>query len=126
MIITIDGTAASGKSTVGARLAEALDYLYFDTGVMYRAVTWAVLEHNIDPHIVDQVSNVAETLVIEVQPNSLNNKSNDGRQYTVLADGQDITWAIRNSNVELYVSLVSSYPRVHAYGLVTHPLDEGH
>ena len=42
-IIAIDGPAASGKSTLGRRLAEALGYLFFDTGVMYRAVTWQAL-----------------------------------------------------------------------------------
>ena len=46
--IAIDGTAASGKSTVGELLARSLDYLYFDTGVMYRAVTWATLARAID------------------------------------------------------------------------------
>jgi cytidylate kinase len=106
--ITIDGTAASGKSTVGALLAEILDYLYFDTGVMYRAVTWAVLDRNVDPNNIDDVSKIAETLLIDVKPDG----PDDGRQYTVLADGEDITWAIRSPNVEQYVSLVSSYPRV--------------
>ena len=43
-IIAIDGPAASGKSTLGLRLAQALHYLFFDTGVMYRAVTWLVLK----------------------------------------------------------------------------------
>ena len=42
-IIAIDGPAASGKSTLGFRLADALGYLYFDTGLMYRAVTWVAL-----------------------------------------------------------------------------------
>ena len=106
--ITIDGTAASGKSTVGALLAESLDYLYFDTGVMYRAVTWAVLDRGIDANDTDGASEVAEILVIDVKPDG----SDDGRQYTVLADGEDITWAIRRPDVEQYVSLVSSYPRV--------------
>jgi cytidylate kinase len=108
VIITIDGTAASGKSTVGALLAEALDYLYFDTGVMYRAVTGAVLDQNIASKNIDGASEVAEILVIDVKPNG----PDDGHQYTVLADGKDITWDIRNPNVEQYVSLVSSYPRV--------------
>ena len=106
--ISIDGTAASGKSTVGALLAETLDYLYFDTGVMYRAVTWAVLNQNIDPNDIDGASKIAESLVIDVKPDG----PDDGRQYTVLADGEDITWAIRQPDVEQYVSLVSSYPRV--------------
>ncbi|MDI9549083.1 MAG: (d)CMP kinase, partial [Chloroflexota bacterium] len=47
-VITIDGPAASGKSTVGYALAQALDYLFLDTGVMYRAVTWAALRRSLD------------------------------------------------------------------------------
>lgn len=108
--IAIDGSAASGKSTVGARLAQRLGYLYFDTGVMYRAVTWAVLSRKINPEKVEVVSELAEKLLIEVKPNG----PQDGRLYTVLADGQDITWQIRSPEVEAYVSLVSSYPRVRA------------
>lgn len=108
--IAIDGSAASGKSTVGARLAQRLGYLYFDTGVMYRAVTWAVLSRKINPENVETVSELAEKLLIEVKPNG----PQDGRLYTVLADGQDITWQIRSPEVEAYVSLVSSYPRVRA------------
>jgi cytidylate kinase len=47
-IIAIDGPAASGKSTLGYKLAQALGYLYFDTGVMYRAVTWLALKRGVD------------------------------------------------------------------------------
>lgn len=108
--IAIDGTAASGKSTVGALLAEMLGYLYFDTGVMYRAVTWAALERNLDVEDVEQVSQVAETLEIRVKPDG----PDDGRQYTVLADGQDVTWEIRSPAVEAAVGRVSAYPRVRA------------
>jgi cytidylate kinase len=108
--IAIDGSAASGKSTVGASLARRLGYLYFDTGVMYRAVTWAVLARGINPAAVDPVGDLAENLLIEVKPNG----PEDGRQYTVLADGQDITWQIRSPEVEAHVSRVSSYPRVRA------------
>lgn len=106
--IAIDGFAGSGKSTSAALLAKVLGYLYFDTGVMYRAVTWAVLDRAIDPHDVKEVSKLAESLVIDVCPGG----ADDGRQYTVLGDGQDITWAIRRPEVEAYVSLVSSYPGV--------------
>lgn len=106
--IAIDGFAGSGKSTAAARLAEALGYLYFDTGVMYRAVTWAILERGIDPRDEERVSEVAEALIIDVVAEG----PDDGRQFTVLADGVDITWAIREPAVEANVSLVSSYPRV--------------
>jgi cytidylate kinase len=107
-IIAIDGTAASGKSTVGAALAQRLGYLFFDTGVMYRAVTWAVLERNIEVHDIAQVSKLAELLVIDVTPDG----EDDGRQATVLVDGRDVTWEIRRPEVDQAVSQISSYPRV--------------
>jgi cytidylate kinase len=106
--IAIDGSAASGKSTLGALLAQRLGYLFFDTGVMYRAVTWAVLDRHIDPAKIEPVSELAENLRIEVKPDGLD----DSRQYTVLVDNQDITWQIRRPEVEAHVSRVSSYPRV--------------
>lgn len=109
-IITIDGPAASGKSTLGARLAQALGYLYFDTGVMYRAVTWVALERQIA--IVDEaaVSRLAEQLSIDIREPSLP----DGRACDVLADGQDITWQTRRPEVDANVSPVSAYAGVRA------------
>lgn len=106
--IAIDGPAASGKSTVGECLADRLDYLYFDTGVMYRAVTWAALERDIDIEDEGAVTVLAERLEIRVTDVT----EDDGRQYTVLADGNDVTWAIRSPKVDAYVSAVSAYPGV--------------
>ncbi len=108
LIIAIDGSAASGKSTLGSTLAQKLHYLYLDTGVMYRAVTWAALHHNIAPSDEPAVSTLAETMSLEIVPPT----KNDGRQATVLVDGTDITWHIRTPEVDAHVSLVSSYPRV--------------
>lgn len=107
-IIAIDGFAGSGKSTAGALLAHDLGYLYFDTGVMYRAVTWAALDQQIEPGNEAQVSSLAENLIIEVEPDG----PADGRQYTVRANGRDVTWEIRRPEIETYVSRVASYPRV--------------
>ncbi|MHB1296137.1 MAG: (d)CMP kinase [Anaerolineae bacterium] len=106
--IAIDGPAASGKSTVGARLADKLGYLYFDTGVMYRAVTWAALDRGVAIDDEAGVTRLAETLAIEVVLPAVD----DGRQYTVLADGQDITWKIREPAVNRNVSPVSAYKGV--------------
>ncbi len=103
--IAIDGPAASGKSTVGEALAARLDYLYFDTGVMYRAVTWAALGRGVDIEDEEAVTEVAEQLEIAVEEPT----DDDGRQYTVLADGIDITWAIRKPEVDANVSAVSAY-----------------
>jgi cytidylate kinase len=106
--ISIDGPAASGKSTLAERLAERLGYLYFDTGVMYRAVTLAVLERGLAPGDEGRVSQLAEEVEIDVRPPSVP----DGRQYDVILDGQDVTWALRRPEVETHVSLVSMYSGV--------------
>ena len=108
MTIAIDGPAASGKSTIGECLADRLDYLYFDTGVMYRAVTWAVLERGIDIEDEEAVTALAERLEIRVTDVT----EHDGRQYTVLADGVDVTWALRSPEVDAHVSVVSAYSGV--------------
>ena len=106
--IAIDGPVASGKSTVGQRLAQRLDYLYFDTGVMYRAVTWAAIRRDVPIENEPGVSELAEKVVIMVSRPTVD----DGRQYDVYADGEDITWAIRSPEVEGSVSPVSAYPDV--------------
>jgi cytidylate kinase len=108
--ITIDGPAASGKSTIGGLLAQRLGYVYFDTGVMYRAVTWAALERGIRIEDETGITALAERLAVDVVLPAVD----DGRQYTVLADGQDVTWEIRRPEVDRGVSLVSAYPGVRA------------
>jgi cytidylate kinase len=109
-IIAIDGPAASGKSTVAQRLAQDLGYLYFDTGVMYRAVTLAAM--NTLNSVQDErlVQDLAERIQIDVLPPSVA----DGRMYDVLLDGEDVTWKIRQPEVERHVSQVSAYPGVRA------------
>jgi len=108
--ITIDGPAASGKSTLGGLLAQRLGYLYFDTGVMYRAVTWAALEKGIPIDDEEAISHLAKEIVIETLPPVVD----DGRQYTVLVDGRDVTWDLRRPEVDQAVSPVSAYPGVRA------------
>ena len=107
-IIAIDGPAASGKSTIGSLLAKRLGYLYFDTGVMYRAVTWAALQRKVPIEDESGVSALAEAIHIEVTCPTVE----DGRQYTVLVDDQDVTWAIRQPEVDHGVSPVSAYAGV--------------
>jgi cytidylate kinase len=109
-IIAIDGPAASGKSTLGARLAKYLDYLYFDTGVMYRAVTWLALQRGLEIGDEAGVTSVAEAVRIDVGPPSVE----DGRSCDVRADGRDITWETRRPEVDANVSAVSAYAGVRA------------
>lgn len=107
-IIAIDGPAASGKSTLGQKLAQALGYLYFDTGVMYRAITWLALKQGLEISDEAAITQLAESTPIDVRPPSVQ----DGRAYDVILDTQDITWEIRSAEVEAYVSPVSAYAGV--------------
>ncbi len=107
-IVAIDGPAASGKSTLGYRLAEALGYLFFDTGAMYRAVTWLAMERGLD--LMDEVSvtGLAGKASIDIKPAS----KSDGRACDVLVEGRDVTWEIRRRKIDASVSIVAAYPGV--------------
>jgi cytidylate kinase len=106
--IAIDGPAASGKSTIGYHLSQHLDYLFLDTGVLYRAVTWAALAHDIPIEDEEQVTELAREVDIEVEPPT----QDDGRQSTVRVAGRDVTWELRSPEVDAEVSPVSAYPGV--------------
>ncbi|MCK6567806.1 MAG: (d)CMP kinase [Anaerolineales bacterium] len=107
-IIALDGPAASGKTTVGRRLAETLGYLFFDTGIMYRAVTWIALDHDMDAGDEALITQMAQSAQIDIRPPS----QNDGRACDVIIRGRDVTWDIRSGDVEAKVSAVSAYPGV--------------
>lgn len=107
-VIAIDGPAGSGKTTLASMLAQTLDYLYLDTGEMYRALTWAALRDQVDIEDRGAVTRLAQRVEIDVQPS----KIADGRVNDVLLDGQDVTWEIRQPEVESKVSIVAAYPGV--------------
>jgi cytidylate kinase len=107
-IIAIDGPAGSGKSTIGKHLADSLGYLYFDSGVMYRAVTLAAIQRDMPIDDEDTITRLAEEIQIDVRVAS----ADDGRGYDVLLEGKDITWDIRQPGVDAQVSIVSAYPGV--------------
>jgi cytidylate kinase len=107
-IIAIDGPAASGKSTVGKKLADELGYLFFDTGLMYRAITWIALKRRVSISDEPAMTQLAEDTEIDIRPPS----QDDGRYCDILAEEQDITWEIRRPEVEAHVSQVSAYPGV--------------
>lgn len=104
-IIAIDGPAAAGKSTLGRRLADSLGYMFFDTGVMYRALTWLALERGIDLQDEEAVTALAREASIDVLPAS----KPDGRACDVILEGRDITWEIRRHEVDANVSVVAAY-----------------
>ena len=107
-VITIDGPASSGKSTLGQKLAEKLGYLYFDTGCLYRAVTLAALRRGLPVTDADTMAGLALELDIQVTPPGVS----DGRQYTVLVEKIDVTWELRNPETDATVSIISAFPEV--------------
>jgi len=106
--IAIDGPAASGKSTIAELLADYLKYLYFDTGVMYRAVTLEGLRRFGSVENEEIITQLAESISIDVLPPS----KNDGRKFDILVNGEDVTQELRTARVNQFVSLVSAYPGV--------------
>ncbi len=109
-LITIDGPAGSGKSTIGEQLARRLGYLYIDTGAMYRAVTWLALQEGVDSNDGPALARLAQHAGIAISHPQID----DGRQYTVTVHGHDVTWDIRNAAVTRVVSPVSAHPEVRA------------
>lgn len=96
--VAIDGPAAAGKSTVAKRVASILNYTYIDTGAMYRAFTWAVMERGLDPQDQEASCSIIPEVTIEM--------FEDGR---VLCCGHDVTRAIREPRVSGNVSYIASY-----------------
>lgn len=106
--IAIDGPAGAGKSTIADALAHRLNYLYFDTGVLYRAVTLAALRRSLAVTDHAALGTLVKQLHIDVRPPTVA----DGRSLTVLLDDEDVTWAIREPDVDRNVSTVSAQPEV--------------
>ena len=100
LIIAIDGPAASGKSSVAKLLAQRLNYLYIDTGAMYRAITLLALRSHVDLKDQQAISKLLNDCNIQV-----------GKKFIYL-NGEDVTSAIRSNAVTENVSLISSYPKV--------------
>ncbi len=109
-VIAIDGPAASGKSAVGGAVAGRLGYRFFDTGAMYRALTWLALERAIDVHDATALTRLADHAKIDVRVA----QDADPGATTVIVDGRDATPHLREPLVESNVSLVSRVPGVRA------------
>ncbi len=107
-VICIDGPAASGKTTIALVLADRLGFFYLDTGVLYRAVTWVALQRGIAPGDGEALAGLAAKTLIEVK----RAPADDPRQTIVLADGEDVSLAIRSPQVDANVSEVSAHPEV--------------
>ncbi|ATO51160.1 MULTISPECIES: (d)CMP kinase [Brevibacillus] len=110
MNIAIDGPAGAGKSTVAQLVAAALQYVYIDTGAMYRALAWAVLKNGTAIEDQESVASLLQQAKIELK------RTEEGQR--VYWDHEDITHQIRTQEVSNYASVVASYPEVRATMLI--------
>jgi len=108
--IAIDGPVAAGKSTVSRKLAETLGFLYIDTGAMYRAVTLAAHQQNININSEEALVSLIGRINLEVRLPVTGEQ--DGRRSTVLLDGKDVSWAIRRGAINRDVAAVAALPKV--------------
>jgi cytidylate kinase len=101
MIVTIDGPAGAGKSTVARMLAERLGFRYLDTGAMYRALTWLAMKEGMDLGDGDRLGVLAREHPVDLDMT--------GR---VSIAGADVTTSIRTARIDKMVPVVARHPRV--------------
>jgi len=100
-IVTIDGPAASGKSTAAYLLSKRLGFVYLDTGAMYRALTWKALQNLIDFENQELLSKMAENTKIDIFPRE------DTPGAMVFVDGKDVSNFLRTPQINRWVSVLS-------------------
>jgi len=100
-VITIDGPAGAGKSTVSKALADRLQYLYLDTGALYRALAFKALKKNMDVNHPGELAELCSTTEVALQKVNGN--------MTVLVDGEDVGEKIRTEEVGLAASTISAF-----------------
>jgi cytidylate kinase len=106
IVVAIDGTSGSGKSSTSRGVADRLGLRYLDTGAMYRAMTWWMLHHGVDVHDPAAVATRCAEPRIE--------SGTDPLAPTIAVDGEDVATAIREPDVNAAVSPVSAVPEVRA------------
>jgi cytidylate kinase len=102
--VAVDGPSGSGKSSTARGVAKRLAWNYVDTGAMYRALTWWLIQEQVDVHDADEVSRRVVEPVLDL--------SVDPSEHLVFINGDDVSAEIRDPKVTSAVSAVSSVPKV--------------
>jgi cytidylate kinase len=105
-VIALDGPASSGKSSVGAAVAAELGLRFFDSGLLYRALARAAIDHHVDPADATAVAALAPSVAVEADEH--------GRLSRVVIDGRDASADVRTPAVDRVVSVVAQAPKVRA------------
>ena len=106
--IALDGPAGAGKSTIAKRVAKALDFIYVDTGALYRTIGLAATRRNIEPIPSSKVEDLLDQITVDL---TFNEKS----EQIVLLNGEDVSGLIRTPEASMMASRISAVPSVRSY-----------
>lgn len=105
--VAIDGPAGAGKSTIARRLAKNLNYIYVDTGALYRTVALSIMSSKVDPDDIAAVTAHIGNITVDI--------TYRGDEQRVLLDGNDVSELIRTPEVSMMASKTSAIPEVRAF-----------
>lgn len=106
--IALDGPAGAGKSSIAKKAAKALDFIYVDTGALYRTIGLAASRKNVEPKPSKEVEELLDKINVDLTFNSLG-------EQVVLLDGEDVSGEIRTPEASMMASKISAVPAVRAY-----------
>jgi cytidylate kinase len=109
-VVAIDGPAASGKTTVAARLADRLGAVFLDTGLLYRAATLLAQRMGLTVDDEIRLATLVDGGAVSIQPPSVN----DGRLCDVRVNGEDVTTHLRTAEIDANVSAISALPMLRS------------
>lgn len=106
--IALDGPAGAGKSSIAKRAAAALDFIYVDTGALYRTIGLAASRRGVEPAASPEVEELLGQITVDLT-------FNDEGEQVVLLDGEDVSGLIRTPEASMMASKISAVPAVRAY-----------
>ena len=106
--IALDGPAGAGKSSIAKRAAKALDFIYVDTGALYRTIGLAATRKGVEPKPSPEVEKLLSEITVDLT-------FNDKGEQIVLLDGEDVSGLIRTPEASMMASKISAVPSVRAY-----------
>ena len=106
--VALDGPAGAGKSSIAKRAAKALDFIYVDTGALYRTIGLAATRRGVEPVASPEVEALLGQITVDLT-------FNDKGEQVVLLDGEDVSGLIRTPEASMAASKISAIPAVRAY-----------
>ncbi len=106
--IALDGPAGAGKSSIAKRAAKILDFIYVDTGALYRTIGLAASRNNVEPKTSPEIDKLLSQITVDLT-------FNDKNEQIVLLNGEDVSGLIRTPEASMMASAISAVPSVRAY-----------